>query len=326
MLITDQHPHNKSIVISILGRPNSGKSTLINHLLGFDLSIVSHKAQTTRNKINCVLTIDKTEVVLIDTPGLHGSHQEMNIRMNGQVFHGVEGADLNFILLDVTKNLKKDLDFVIKQLRDKNLGRTWLIFNKVDLLKESFDFESFFNKLSESHPFIEKYFSISAKDGENIHLLTGAIVDEAKPGPHLYPDGSVSNKNMRFFVTEYIREQAFRALKEELPYELAVMIEDYQDIYPEDEKDDTRAPIVAKIEASILVNRPSQRAIVVGRAGSMIKEIGSRARSKIESMLGGKIVLKLHVKVAPKWFKNNFVLEEIGLPRVKKSIRVWRKK
>lgn len=326
MLLEDQHPHNKSIMIALLGKPNAGKSTFANHMLGFDLSIVSSKPQTTRNRINCAFTIDRTEIVLIDTPGIHKSHQELNIRMNGQAIGGIEGADLNFIMLDPRRDYEEEFQEVIGSI-DKTLGRSWIIFNKTDLLKEVFDFDAAFEKLKANHPYLEAYYPISSKEGDNVHLLTGAIVDAAQPGPHLYPDGSVSNKNERFFVTEYIREQAFNVLKEELPYELAVTINEYEDVKPGSAKKiEGKKPLVAKIDATILVNRPSQRAIVVGRGGSVIKEIGSGARKKIEAMVEGSVFLKLHVKVAPKWFKNNFILEELGLPRVKDSVRLWRKK
>jgi len=177
-------------------------------------------------------------------------------------------------------------------------------------------------KMQELCPSIEKHFVISSKDGHNIHELTGALVDAAPNAMHLYPGGDASNMNERFFVTEYIREQAFRVLKEELPYEIAVIIDEYKDVKKKDEE----AIPEAHISASILVNRPSQRAIVVGRQGSVIKEIGINARKKIEAMTGGKVHLNLHVKVSPKWMNNNYVLDEIGLPRTQNSARVWRKK
>ncbi len=135
-------------------------------------------------------------------------------------------------------------------------------------------------------------------------------------------DGSVSNKHERFFVTEYIREQVFNLVKEEVPYEVAVVIDDYQDFR------DKEMPnkVCTSIQASILVNKPSQRGILVGSGGAMIKKIGSQARERIEEMVGGQVFLKLHVKVSENWFKNNFVLEELGLPRALDSNRVWRKK
>ena len=322
MLLEDQHPHNKAIMISVLGKPNVGKSSFINNLLGFDLTIVSSKPQTTRNHFHCAFTIDRTEVVLVDTPGVHSSAQELNKRINGQAIMGSEGVDINFVLCDLTTDVVAEFRDFLKNF-DGQLGKTWIIFTKADLVDlEKINQDFLTEKLKELCPSIEKSFVISSLDGHNIHLLLAAIEKAAVNAPHLYPGGEVSNKNERFFATEYIREQAFRLLKEELPYEIAVVIDEYKDMRGRGE--DTK--VEAHISASILVNRPSQRAIVVGRGGSVIKEIGINARKKIEAMIGGQVHLNLHVKVSPKWFNNNWVLDEIGLPRTQNSHRVWRKK
>ncbi len=323
MLLTDQHPHNKSIMASILGAPNVGKSSLINCLLGTNLSIVTNKPQTTRNKFHCVLTIDRTEIVLVDTPGLHKSNQEFNKRLNQQAREGVEGADINLLLIDISREIfPQFIEF--KENIAQELGRVWVIFTKSDKVEnsDSLPLKEVVEKAKEIFPTIEKYFLISSKENNNIHELTGALCDEAQPGPHLYPNGDISDKNQRFFVTEYIREQAFELLKDEVPYEVAVVIDEYKDFKNKENPE----IIESHISASILVNRPSQRAIVVGSGGTMIKEIGIRSRRKIEAMTGGPVHLNLHVKVSPRWFKNNFVLEEIGLPRAHDSNRVWRKK
>lgn len=320
MLLEDQHPHNKHIMAAVLGRPNAGKSTLVNNLLGFDLAIVSPKPQTTRNQFHCTLTVDRTEIVLVDTPGVHKSNQELNRRMNHQAQMASEGVDLNLLLLDLTDNPEGAFKEFLTSI-DWPLERTWVLFTKADVAG-AMDAAGIYARLQPLCPALERFFVISAKEGTNIHDLTGALVDAAKPGPHLYPDGSVSNKNERFFATEYIREQAFRVLKEELPYELAVVIDEYKDV----QENNPAASIGAHISASILVNRPSQRAIVVGRGGSVIKEIGTTARRKIEAMVGAQVHLNLHVKVSPNWFSNNFVLDEIGLPRSQKQARLWRKK
>ncbi len=322
MLITHQHPLNKSITLSLLGAPNAGKSSLINNLLGFDLSVVTDRPQTTRNKFQCIFTVDRTEVILVDTPGVHASNKEFNKRLNQQAREGANGADVNLLLIDLTKEvLRQILEF--KDNFREELGPTWLIFTKSDLVERASELplSMVFEKAKEVIPAIEKFFLISSKNQENIHQLTGAICDRAQSNPHLFPDGDVSNKNERFFVTEYIREQVFKFLKEEVPYETAVVIDEYKDFK---EKDNSK--IVCHISASILVNRPSQRAIVIGSKGSMIQKIGANARAKIEKMVGGQVHLNLHAKVSPNWFKNNFVLEEIGLPRAVDSNRVWRAK
>jgi GTP-binding protein Era len=260
---------------------------------------------------------------MVDTPGLHKSSQEFNKRLNEQAREGTEGADLNLILIDIARDiLTQFTDF--KENFQQELGPTWVVFTKADKVEdaEKLPLAEVFERAKQILPSLTKFFLISAKEGMNIHQLTGALCDTAQPGPHLYPDGDVSNKNQRFFVTEYIREQAFELLKDEVPYEVAVIIDEYKEV-----KGKTDPKIFeSHISASILVNRPSQRAIVIGSSGSMIKEIGIRSRKKIEVMTGGPVHLNLHVKVSPKWFTNNFVLEEIGLPRAKDSNRVWRKK
>ena len=323
MLLEDQHPHNKAIMVAVLGAPNVGKSSLINVLLGTDLTVVTSKPQTTRNKFHCVLTVDRTEVVMVDTPGLHKSNQEFNKRLNEQAREGTEGADLNLLLIDISREILGQFS-EFKENIDQELGPTWVVFTKSDKVEnsENLPLKEVVEQAKGILPSLEKFFLISNKEGTNIHELTGAICDRAQPGPHLYPNGDVSNKNQRFFVTEYIREQAFELLKDEVPYEVAVVIDEYKEVKGKIDPESFES----HISASILVNRPSQRAIVIGSSGSMIKEIGIRSRKKIEVMTGGPVHLNLHVKVSPKWFKNNFVLEEIGLPRAKDSARVWRKK
>lgn len=323
MLLEDQHPHNKAIMVAVLGAPNVGKSSLINVLLGTDLTVVTSKPQTTRNKFHCVLTVDRTEVIMVDTPGLHRSNQEFNKRLNEQARQGTEGADLNLLLIDIGREILEQFS-EFKENIDQDLGPTWVVFTKSDKVEnaENLPLKEVVEQARLFLPSLEKFFLISNIDGTNIHELTGAICDRAQPGPHLYPNGDVSNKNQRFFVTEYIREQAFELLKDEVPYEVAVVIDEYKEVKGKVDPECCES----HISASILVNRPSQRAIVIGSSGSMIKEIGIRSRKKIEIMTGGPVHLNLHVKVSPKWFKNNFVLEEIGLPRAKDSARVWRKK
>jgi GTP-binding protein Era len=323
MLLQDQHPHNKSIMVAVLGAPNVGKSSLINVLLGTDLTVVTSKPQTTRNKFHCVFTVDRTEIVMVDTPGLHKSSKELNRRLNEQAREGTEGADLNLLLIDISREiLGQFIEF--KENIEQELGPTWVVFTKADKVEnaENLPLAEVVEKAKEIIPSIDKYFLISNKEGTNIHQLTGSICDRAQPGPHLYPNGDLSNKNQRFFVTEYIREQAFELLRDEVPYDIAVVIDEYKEVKSKVDPE----MYESHISASILVNRPSQRAIVIGSKGSMIKEIGMRARKKIELMTGGPVHLNLHAKVSENWMKNNFVLEEIGLPRAKDSARVWRKK
>lgn len=334
MLIEDQHPHNKSIMLSVLGAPNVGKSSLINYLLGTDLTIVTDRPQTTRNKFHCILEIDHTEIILVDTPGLHKSNQELNKRLNQQAIEGVGGVDINLLLIDLTEDIIPQFKNFVSLVGDKaqKMTRTWVIFTKSDRVKNSDEMplEKIIEFAKELLPSIENYYIVSSVSENNMNVLTGAIVDAGIPGPHLYTDGEISNRNERFFATEYIREQAFELLKDEIPYEVAVIIDEFKDMKPSSadfhNPKAKKEKITNHISASILVNRPSQRAIVIGSKGEMIKRIGMRSRQKIEAMVGGQVHLNLHVKVSPRWFQNNFVLEEIGLPRAINSGRVWKQK
>ena len=321
MLLLNQHPHNRHITVAILGEPNVGKSCLINYLLGTDLTIVTKLPQTTRNKIHCIFTVDRTEIVLIDTPGLHPSRQEINKRLNQQAKESIPGADLCLLLLDLSRKLIPQIE-MFRSSFEKIPPHLWAIFTKSDLLSGPEEPEKLASHINEMRamvgellPEMDKSFVVSSKRGDNMHHLTSAIVEAASEGPHLYPGGEVSNKSERFFVCEYIREQAFELLRDEVPYQSAVVINEFQKVNNH-----------FHISASIIVHRPSQRGIVVGSGGTIIKEIGVRSRPKIEAMLGGKTFLNLHVKVAPGWFKNNFYLEELGLPRAADSARVWHNK
>lgn len=339
----------KSITCAMLGLPNAGKSSLINALFGQDLSVVGPWAQITRNRFHCIFTVDQTEVILMDTPGLHQRNWEINKRMNQQAQEGAEEAQIRCLLMDVSSPLS-----LRQQLKEGNAslkgalqssGPIWLIFTKSDLLgppeKRPIDLASSLDEIQKDlagllscSPASLRHFLVSAKTGEGLHLLMGALCDMAPKRPHRYPPGAFSNKREDFFMAEYIREQAFELLKDEIPYEVAAIIDQWEDY-----QDEKTGVLMRRVWATILVNRPSQRAIVVGQKGKMIKEIGMRARKRIQEMpfpvprnpkqrpqRPEQVHLNLHVKVAPHWFKNNLVLEELGLPRAIDSIGVWRKK
>ncbi len=278
MLIENQHPHNKSITVAVLGAPNVGKSSMINYLLGTDLTVVTHKPQTTRNHIHCVMTVDRAEIILVDTPGLHKSNNEFNKRLNQQALEGAEGADLNLLLIDITRPVLEQISEFKDNYR-RELTKTWIVFTKADVVQnaENLPLEEIVQKAKEVLPAIERYFVISSRNELNMNILIGALCDQAIPGPHLY-GGAVSDKSERFFATEYIREQAFALLKDEIPYEVAVLIEEFRDMHDNREREKR---VASKISASIIVNRPSQRAIVIGSGGQMIKEIGMSKRERI---------------------------------------------
>ena len=311
----------KSITAAVLGIPNVGKSSLINYLLGFDLTAVSSRPQTTRNAYRCIFTVDHHEIILVDTPGLHRSGREFNKRLIQQAVEGGGKADLNLMAIDLTRPVLGQLA-QIGEIYGKKWPKSWPIFMKSDkiLPNEKLPLKEIVDKACEMFPALErKFFVVSSKTGDGIHKLIGELCDEAPEGRHLY-GGETSNKNERFFSAEYIREQLAVFLEEEVPYECAVLVDQFKDLRKREDR------MAAHLSATILVNRPSQRAIVIGKKGELIKKIGMESRKKIEAMLGGPVYLGLHVKVASGWFRNNFILEELGLPRASDSGRVWRKR
>jgi GTPase len=220
-MITDQHPLNKHMAIGLWGVPNAGKSTLVNRYLGFDLSAVTPKAQTTRNAFHCVVVKDRTELVIIDTPGLHRSGKEMNIRMTGQAQEYVESTDLILILIDLTQRLETQFDILSKFKRPDKVPVA-VVYNKID--KVAAEMRGIMKEKSER--LLKEYgleeaptYWISAQEAWGTEALLDDLCACAQGGPHHYPDGSVSNKNQRFFVSEYIREEAFKILEQELPYD-----------------------------------------------------------------------------------------------------------
>jgi GTP-binding protein Era len=350
MLITHQHPLNRSLTVSLLGAPNVGKSTLINCLTQQDLCIVTPVPQTTRNKLRCVYHEDLIELIFTDTPGLHLSYQELNLRFNEQALLSLkQGHDLNLLCVDLSRPVLEQVQsfksFIQREYEKCTLSETWLVLTKVDKVKSNIKDQNIYSDIfamaKNILPELTQYFIVS-HDSQDYKLLKDALLKKAPNSPHLFPDGDLSDKNLRFFASEYIREACFLHLKEELPHECAVIIDDYQDrssqkdfteqlfFEAQEKKKSIEEPlkqakkIVAKISATIIVNRPSQRSIVIGAGGKMIKTIGIHARSRIEKLLGGQIILALHVSVKPKWFKNNWLLEELGLPRSQFSPRVWR--
>ncbi len=327
------NPKHKSLTVGLLGAPNVGKSSLVNCLQGMDLSIVSPKPQTTRNRFLSIFHVDDVEIILQDTPGLHTSNQELNIRMNNQAMM-LDGCDLVCAVIDTKTDLVAQIESFLKTLQqqashqkdfeDLFKKQWWLIIQKADLIDDQEKFQQQWQSIQKDWPVFQKIFSVSAETEGGIHLLISALLDHAPKAPHLFPEGDISNKNERFFVAEFIREQVFLRISDEIPYEVAVVVDSFQDNFRKDEQTGEEKLHRSEIAATILVNRPSQRAIIIGSGGKMIREIGQQSREKLEKFLDRKIYLKLHVKASPKWFRNNFVLEEIGLPRAPRSQRVWR--
>lgn len=286
----------RSGFVGIFGKPNAGKSTLLNALLNEKLAIVSPKAQTTRNKILGVLTEKNYQIVFSDTPGLLQSAYKLHERMMKEVEMARQGTDVILFLMDAKDDAASNIE-LLKTLRSKQ--DTLVIINKIDKSKKEHveKLREEFSKLKQVKQLIE----ISALQKTNLDSLLQTIVSLLPEMPAYYDEDMLTDKPMRFFVSEIVREKLFFCLDEELPYHAAVYVRQYE------EKN-----TLTKIVADIVVTRETQKAIIIGKNGSMIKKIGQDSREDIEKFIDRKVFLELHVKVRKDWRNNDLYLKEYG--------------
>jgi GTP-binding protein Era len=286
----------KSGFVGIFGKPNAGKSTLMNALIHEKLAIVSPKAQTTRNKIVGILTEKNYQIVFTDTPGILQSAYKLHERMMNEVAFAKQGTDVLLFMLDATEDATENVA-LFHQL--KSAQASILVINKIDKAsKKQIDtIREAFSSIKQIQQIIE----VSALQNKYLDRLIEHIVALLPEMPAYYAEDTLTDKPMRFFVSELIREKLFFELDEELPYHSAVYIRQYE------EKN-----TLTKIVADIVVSRESQKAIIIGKAGSMIKKIGQLARTDIEKFIERKVFLELHVKVRKDWRNNDLYLKEYG--------------
>ncbi len=279
-------PHRAGFV-SIAGRPNTGKSTLLNALVGEKVAITAHQAQTTRTSVQGVLTTPEAQIIFIDTPGIHKSDTLFNKRMMDTVRGALQDRDLVLFVADATRPVAQEDEHAVSAL-DKN-GKALLVLNKIDRVEDK-------RRLL---PLIERYLGlfaftealpVSARTGECLEELKRVIVEHLPEGPAIFPEDYLTDQPMRFLAAEIIREQILRAAREEVPHAVAVLIDSWEE-----------TPRLVKIAATIHVERQGQKTIVIGNKGQMLKKIGSEARQELERMLERKVFLSLFVKVKPGW-------------------------
>jgi len=289
-------------IVALVGRPNAGKSTLLNRILGQKVSIVSEKPQTTRNRIVGILNQPLGQIAFLDTPGIHRPLHKLNVRMMDHVHTAFAEADVIALIVDVTEPFGKGDEFVVEMLRDTEVPR-FAILNKIDQLKKS----KLLPLIQQYHDFglFNEIIPISAATGDGVEQLIGVLFDRMPPGAARYPNEDFTTQPERFFAAELVREKVLRNLSEELPYTTAVSV----DRFEEDE-----AKNLIKIYATIVVERETQKPIVIGKQGSMIKKIGTEARVELESILGAKVFLDLHVGVHEKWREDERFLGELDWP------------
>ncbi len=282
--------------VNIFGRPNAGKSTLLNALMGEKLAIVSHKVQTTRHRIKGILTEKDYQIVFSDTPGIIEPKYKLHEKMMLAVKNALEDADAALLLVDVKEDWQEpDAIFTALKLRVPAI----VVLNKIDIVDTAKMNEAinFFN----SRPYCKKVVTISALSGINKKKLLNAILEFLPEGEPFYEGDDISDLNTRFFVGELIREKIYQLAEDEIPYHTTVLVREYQE-----------KQTLVKIIADIIVHRETQKAILIGEKGSMIKKIGMEARKDIEAFIGQKVFLELFVKVKPKWRDNEMQLKEYG--------------
>lgn len=298
--MTDTLPTQHCGLIAIVGAPNAGKSTLVNALVGQKVAIVSPKAQTTRTRVMGIAIEGATQLILVDTPGIFTPERRLDRAMVAAAWEGAEGADLIALIVDGKGGIGPKVHTVIESLKGRR-ERKILILNKVDVADKP-RLLGHAAKLNEILPFDETYF-VSAQTGDGVPELKTALAAAMPECPWHFPEDQVSDATDRMLAAEVTREQLYLQLHQELPYSSAIETEQYK------EREDGSV----EIHQQILVERETQRAIVLGKGGTRIKEIGARARAELSRLMGVKVHLYLHVKVRPEWQEDRSLYREIGL-------------
>ncbi len=291
---------HRSGFVSIIGKPNVGKSTLMNAYLGQKVAIVSPKPQTTRHKIRGILTLPNAQIIFVDTPGIHNPLHKLGEYMVKTAISAILDTDVVVFLVDVSQ-LPDDEDRLIAQiLKERCKSPVILAMNKMDLLTPD-----------KVKPHTEAYLAlgefkdwilISATTGDNLDKLRDMIISYLPPGPRYYPEDQIADVDERFIAAELIREKALHFLHQEVPHSIAVVIDEFKD----------RSEDLSYISATIFVEKESQKAIVIGKDGAMLKKIGQAARRELEIILGRKVYLELWVKVRRRWRKDEEELRRLG--------------
>lgn len=286
----------KSGFVNIFGKPNAGKSTLLNALVGEKMAIVSNKVQTTRHRIKAFLTKPgEYQIIFSDTPGIIEPKYKLHERMMQNVKSALEDADIALLIADATKDINETIA-IFQQLRLK--VPSILVLNKTDKLKAN-KAEEIISVAKESS--FKRIIDISALTHKNLDVLLSTIIELLPEGEAFYDEEELTDLPTKFFVSEMIREKVYELFSEEIPYQTTVIINEFKE-----------KQSLVKIQADIIVHRESQKAILLGEGGKMIKQLGTLARNEIEKFLQQKIFLQLFIKVKPKWRDDDFKLKEYG--------------
>ena len=302
----------KSAFIAIIGRPNVGKSSLMNKVLGQKVAIVSNKPQTTRTKIMGVMTKGAVQTVFIDTPGFHKPRNELDKNMNKAVGEGMADVDAAILVVEAVTPFKLDPGSIppgeielLKELKKRKI-KSILVINKIDLLEKKEELLTIITKYNNQFEF-DAIIPLSARTGDGVDLMISQLEKYAKPSPHYFAEDDITDQPEKVMVAEMIREKLLRSLDKEVPHGIAVDLERFV------ERDTANGEPIVEVEATIICERDSHKGIIIGKNGSMLKKIGMLARKDIEKFFGIKANVKLWVKVKEDWRNRQGLIHTFGL-------------
>ena len=289
----------RSGFVAIVGRPNVGKSTLLNAILGEKIVITSDKPQTTRNRIQGIHTVPGGQIIFIDTPGVHRAQSRLNKALVETALDAMQGVDQILYLVEATARPAKEAE-LLREMLEGSTTPVSLVINKIDLLPKE-ELLALMAQYAQLHPFRE-IVPVSARNNDGVERLVDLVLHGLPEGPAYFPEEMITDVAERFIAAEIVREKVFRFTHDEIPYSVAVEVESFK------ERDNG----VVAISATINVERDSQKGIIIGRKGEMLKRIGIEARREIERLLATKVFLELFVRVSPNWSDNPQKLKEFG--------------
>ncbi len=304
----DENQDFKSGYVSIIGAPNVGKSTLLNTILGQKLAIVTPKPQTTRNQIRGIVTTDTHQIIFVDTPGLMHPKYPLQTEMVRAAYGALGDADVVLFVIDVTQPVSEIEDRILERLR-RTKATTMLVLNKVDLVAKP-TLLPIFDDYCEKFEFVEMI-PISAKTADGVPLLIGQVCSYLSPGPRYFPEEQLSDLPERFFIAETVREKIMLITRREVPYASAVVIEEFEKRRRQGNRARGEDEIIY-IRAVVYAERQTQKQIIIGKGGKVIKRIGQLARADIEKFLDARVFLELYVSVKADWRRDARKLKELG--------------
>ncbi len=308
MIMDDEAPPgHRSGFVAVVGKPNVGKSTLINAWLGEKIAIVSPKPQTTRHRLRGILTRPDAQIIFVDTPGIHRPRHKLGEFMVETAAKSIPDADVVLFMVDVSERPTAEDERIAQLIEEQGQAPVVLVLNKADLLRPE-------KVQPHSNAYFElvkhdEWMMISATRGDNRNKLLSMVVDHLPEGPRYYPSDQLTDQNMRFLAAELVREQVLRFVHQEVPHSVAVVVEEWKQ----------RREDLTYIGANIFVEKDSQKGIIIGEGGKMLKRIGREAREEVERLVGNRVYLELWVKVRKKWRRDEDELRRLGyaLPRKK---------